>query len=269
MGGFTGYAEVEGGRLYYEVTGRGPAVALVHGFTLDHRMWDPQLEAFSRRFKVIRYDMRGFGRSSLPEPGGAFMHARDLKALLDSLSVERAHVVGLSKGGHVATDFTALYPEAAASLVAVDSSLVGFRFSEEFSGFLETLPEVARRMGVEAAKRKFMGHRLFASALGNPAATKLLKKIIADYSGWHWLNDAPERVPEPPTVERLASIGTPTLVVVGEHDLPDLHKIADVLSRGIPGARKLVLDGVGHMCSMEDPARFNSEVLSFLAGLQT
>jgi pimeloyl-ACP methyl ester carboxylesterase len=267
MGGFKGYAEVEGGRLYYEVTGRGPAVALVHGFTLDHRMWDPQLEAFSRRFKVIRYDMRGFGRSSLPEPGGAFMHARDLKALLDSLSVERAHVVGLSKGGHVATDFAALFPGAAASLVAVDSSLVGFRYSEEFSGFLAALPEVARRMGVEAAKRRFMGHRLFASAMGNPAAAGLLREIMADYSGWHWLNDVPEQVPEPPTAERLASIDAPTLVIVGEHDLPDFHRVADILSGGIPDARKLVLGGVGHMCSMEDPARFNSEVLSFLAGL--
>jgi len=262
----SGYADVERGRLYYEVTGEGPAVVFVHGFTLDCRMWDPQFSVFSKHFNVIRYDMRGFGRSSLPEEGVRFMHARDLKALLECLSVNCAHVIGLSKGGHVATDFAALYPDSAASLVAVDSSLVGFRYSEEFSGFLASLPGIARRDGVDAAKQAFIRHSLFSSAMRDPEVAARLREIEGDYSGWHWLHTVPEQFPEPPTIERLSSIVAPTLVVVGEHDIPDFHMIAHVLSGGIRGARKLVLPGAGHMCNIEKPGRFNAEVMRFLKG---
>lgn len=266
MGCVSGYADVEGGMLYYEVRGEGPAVVLVHGFTLDCRMWDPQFSVFSKHFKVIRYDVSGFGRSSSWEEGVGFMHARDLRALLESLSVSCAHVIGLSMGGHVATDLTALYPDSSASLVAVDSSLVGFRFSEAFSGFLASLPGIARRDGVAAAKEAFMRHSLFSSAMRDPEVAARLREIEGDYSGWHWLHTVPERFPEPPTIERLSSIAVPTLVVVGEHDIPDFQVIADVLSGGIRGARKLVLTGTGHMCNLENPGLFNAEVMRFLKG---
>jgi len=87
---------------------------------------------------------------------------------------------------------------------------------------------------------------------------------MAEYSGWHWANRDPGRGLEPPAMERLAAIRAPTLVVLGEHDLPDFHAIADALHRQLPGARKAVLPGTGHMANMEAPEEFNEVVLRFL-----
>src|SRR6185436_3073968 len=93
----TGYAPSNGTSLYYEVSGEGEAVVLLHGFSLDHRMWAPQVDALAGRYRVVRYDLRGFGRSA-PSPE-RFTHADDLLALLDHLHIDRAALVGLSMGG--------------------------------------------------------------------------------------------------------------------------------------------------------------------------
>src|SRR5258708_10375829 len=135
-----GYAEIDGARIYYEIDGAGQPVVFVHGFTLDTRMWDEQVEAFARNYEVIRYDVRGFGRSS-PGTSEPFSSVDDLKALLDYLGYRAAHVVGLSMGGGIATSFAAVYPDATLSLLPVDSGLWGFRFSDAWTeSFARMLP---------------------------------------------------------------------------------------------------------------------------------
>lgn len=94
----SGLIRADDANLYYEATGAGDVVVLIHGFTLDTRMWDDQFLPFAERFRVIRYDLRGFGRSDTPTDK-PYSHARDLKALFDQLEIEQAHLVGLSKGG--------------------------------------------------------------------------------------------------------------------------------------------------------------------------
>ena len=98
-------------RLYYEVAGSGHPLVLIHGFTLDTRMWDDQFETFAREYQVVRYDRRGFGKSSLPVDED-YAHADDLAALLEHLGIDRAYVLGLSGGGASAIDFALTYPEA-------------------------------------------------------------------------------------------------------------------------------------------------------------
>src|SRR5262249_55058216 len=148
----SGYAEVNGTRLHYEVAGTGPALALVHGFTLDCRMWDDQFALLAEQFRVVRYDLRGFGRSALP--GAApYLHADDLRALLDHLDMAPATVVGFSLGGGIAIDFAILHPEATAALVPVDSTLGGVPFSADFRAFLAELGRRARADGLDAAKQ--------------------------------------------------------------------------------------------------------------------
>src|ERR1700674_3686887 len=115
---------VDDGDLFFESVGEGEAVVFLHGFGLDSRMWDPQFDALQSTYRVIRYDLRGFGRSSLP-PQTAYAQEDDLNALLSSLDAAPAHVVGLSMGGNMALRFAAAYPQSVRSLVLADSALDG------------------------------------------------------------------------------------------------------------------------------------------------
>src|SRR5712691_3775284 len=118
-----GIAYVNGTSLYYELAGKGPAVVLVHGGLVDSRLWDDQMKAFSKSYHVVRYDLRGFGRSrAATDP---FSHIEDLRAVLDFLKIERATVIGLSLGGIIAADFTLEYPERVERLVLVGAGLRG------------------------------------------------------------------------------------------------------------------------------------------------
>ncbi|HEX8693713.1 MAG TPA: alpha/beta fold hydrolase [Longimicrobium sp.] len=116
----TGRVAVEGGELYYESRGSGPAVVLLHGGGLDHTSWDPQVDPLSRAFRVIRYDARGHGRST--PPTGPFSMADDLGRVLDHLGVRRAHLVGLSMGAGAAYGFAARHPERVETLTLVSMS---------------------------------------------------------------------------------------------------------------------------------------------------
>src|SRR5215212_9417574 len=121
----TGAAEINGARIYYEVMGEGEPLVLVHAGIADSRMWEPQLAAFADHYRVIRYDMRGFGRTAMVE--GPYSHHEDLRGLLDFLDVGRAHLVGCSMGGGAVLDFALEYPERAGNLVLVGSAVGGFR----------------------------------------------------------------------------------------------------------------------------------------------
>ncbi|HEX8353421.1 MAG TPA: alpha/beta hydrolase, partial [Pyrinomonadaceae bacterium] len=121
----SGFAEVNGTRLYYETAGRGPAVVLLHGGLNDSRLWDEQMGPLSKRFRVVRYDLRGFGRSNA-EPV-EFWPTEDLRALLDFLKIEKATLVGLSLGGIVAADFALEHPARVDRLILVGPGLRGYK----------------------------------------------------------------------------------------------------------------------------------------------
>ena len=120
----TGFAEVGGASLYYEVTGEGHALVLLHAGIADRRMWDGQFEEFARDYRVVRYDRRGFGLSEMVE--GPFSHADDLRGLLDHLGIQSASFIGCSMGGAVAIDFVLNHPDRARALILVASAVGGF-----------------------------------------------------------------------------------------------------------------------------------------------
>jgi 3-oxoadipate enol-lactonase len=260
-----GTAEVNGTVLYYESAGSGHPLVLIHGFALDTRMWDYQFGAFTQHYRVVRYDMRGYGKS-VPPTDERYSHTDDLKALLKHLTIDRAHVLGQSRGGAVAIDFALAHPGATGALVLVDPVLGGHSWSQEAARTDGAIWETAAKSGVEAGKAQWLAHPLFAPAREKPEVAARLGRMVSDYSGWHLINTDPGLYPDPPAAQRLHEIGAPTLIVVGERDLPDFHAIADTLQQ-IPNARKVVLPGAGHMCNMENPSRFNEVVLDFLADL--
>jgi len=257
-----GWADVAETKLYYEITGRGEPLVLIHGFSLDTRMWDSQVAAFAKHFQVLRYDLRGYGRSPLPTDQ-PYHHTTDLHALLAYLDIRSAHLLGLSMGGGVALNFTLTYPAMVQSLVLVDSVLAGHPWSDEGRTLAKALDQTAKR-DLPAAKALWRQHPFFVPAQENAAVTAQLHQIIDSYSGWHWQYQDPLTRSSPPDIQRLREISVPTLAMVGERDMADFHAILATFQQQIARAQTVVLPGVGHMSNLEAPAQFNQVVLDFL-----
>jgi len=258
-----GVARVNGTRLYYQIAGSGVPLVLIHGFALDSRMWEPQWQAFTPRFRVLRYDLRGFGQSARPS-GEPYTHAEDLKALLDYHQMDKAMLLGCSMGGGVAIDFAFSFPQRVQILVPYDAVIGGFPWSPEFSGTLLAIHAKAKEAGVEAAKALWSQNPMFKGTLQRPHSALLFKQMLDTYSRLHWLGKDSARRYDPPAFQRLGEIQAPTFVLVGENDVPDLQGVATTLAQRIQGAQQQILSNVGHLGNLEDPKDFNQTVLGLL-----
>lgn len=260
-----GFAAINDTRFHFEQAGSGVPLIFLHGLGLNLHMWNEQFATFAAHYRVIRYDLRGFGLS-LPSNPDAFSHAEDLKALLDYFGIERAHVLGLSLGGRIALDFSLMYPGALERLVLVDPALGGHRFSEDWLDLMTPIMQRGKTGDIAAAKHLWLSHPLFAPVRAKARSRQQFEQMVVSDPGWHWLNQGIEQPLSPPAAKRLQEINAPTLVVIGEHDLPDFHVIAELLNTNIPLAQKIDLMGAGHMTNMEVPEQFNQIVLEFLSG---
>ncbi len=253
---------------YYEEQGSGPAVILIHGHGADRRLWEHQAPALARAgYRAIRYDVRGHGRSSIPLSGYTWEeYSADLKALLDQLAIARAHLVGLSMGGGIALQFALDHRSRVLSLVLVDSALPGFGYSKEMESAVEELRQAVRREGPRKAfERLWLAHPMFDGIRRFPERFALLREMALSYPAADYLEDAEYAPPERQFVDRLSEVSAPTLVVVGELDIPDFQLIADVLAENIPGAEKRVVPDTGHVPPLEQPEQMNRLLLDFLA----
>lgn len=262
-----GYAEVNGTRLYYELTGRAKPLVLIHGWSFDTRCWDDQVPALSQHFRVLRYDLRGFGKSDMPQLGETYSHTDDLVALLDHLSIERVHVLGHSFGGRIAIDFAFNYPDRILSLLLPDGAvdLDDPPFSEELSAWIGGTWRKGREEGVEAAKRIWLDGSPLAPAMENSKASVKVRQMVGDYSGWHWENRDPYVGIESYPRQRFADIKAPTLVVLGALNPPYYHEVAAIQSQYIPNSQMVTMEGVGHALNIEDAEEFNRIILEFLS----
>lgn len=264
---FDGEIDINGARLYATVTGRGAPVVLVHSGITDSRMWRAQLESFAAHHRVLTYDLRGFGRSTIPAE--AYVHHVDLKSLLDAFDIEAAVVVGASLGGDVALALAVEYPERVEALVLVNTLAgmtepspvmrSGWQAVDDAleTGSVDDAVELEPRMWVDGP------HRLPGNVDRDVreqvrAMDAALLRRAAEQAA------ATEREPDPPVLERLETIAIPVLVVVGALDGPDALASADVLVAAIPGARRLDIPGAAHLPSMECPGEFDPAVLAFI-----
>lgn len=264
-----GFVAVAGGQLHYDVQGSGSPVAFIPGFTLDTRMWDSQLAAFSARHLVIRYDLRGAGRSDPPD--GPYSHEEDLATLLDHLGIETAHLAGLSLGAAIAVDFALAYPERVRSLVlTAPAALGGYPWHPVLAQWFTAIEAAAGQGDMARAKELWLGTGWFLPAMRQPATAARLRAMMASYSGWHFANRNPVRRSPNPANGRLSRIAAPCLVILGELDLPFYNwPLAERLAGEIPGARLLTITNAGHMTNMEAPAAYNRAVLDFLADVDS
>ena len=246
--------------LYYECHGSGrDVVILIPAFSMDVRMWTPQIAPLSRLARVITYDTRGHGRSA--PPSGAYSSVDDLAALMDELKVADAHLVGLSNGARIALDFALVHPARARSLVLASPGVSGFS-GGDFS-YMAPVIAAVRAGDLEKAAELWAATPLMHIPQ-DTAAAALVTRISRDNRTLWSYRTNPERPLTPPAIGRLGEVRVPTLVIAGENDLPYLRRLADSVARGIPGATLVVIPGVGHIANLAAPNEFNRAVEAFL-----
>lgn len=258
----------DGGSLHYETAGEGPTVTLLHPGLWDMRTWDREFVSLADAgYRVLRYDARGYGGSSRPEPGRTYSHVRDLKALLDEADVLQTALVGCSMGGGIELDFAFEHPEQVWAVVLVAPALGGFEPTEEEeewdanaygpveeaveAGDLERALELELRIWAPLGSDDERGRRIREIAFDN------IHQLTMDESG-------KERL-DPPAAHRLGELDVPSLILDAEHDPPYHHRIAELLAREIIGAHLVVVEGADHVVNVRQPERFDELVLPFLA----
>jgi pimeloyl-ACP methyl ester carboxylesterase len=261
-----GTAEVNGTSLYYEAAGKGfPLVLISGGGTLDMRAWDEQFETFAKSYRVIRYDIRGIGKSARPR--APFSHSSDLYALLEFLKVRRAHVVGLSFAGAIAVDFALEHPLMVDHLVLAATGTSSDATAQANVEGVLALSAMAQKDGLERTIQ-FIASLPFFISQENQAARDKLRQIYLDnrdlFDDGFPLITLWQPV-EPPASARLNEIHAPALILVAENDHPAYRAITDKLAAGIKGARQVVIAGATHLIHMDKPQEFDEAVLEFLS----
>lgn len=260
----SGFVDVEGTRLYYEVAGSGPPVVLLHGGWLDLRQWDDQFEALAREHRVIRYDARGYGRTSLGTV--PYSHYADLAALLRVLAVERPHLVALSNGASIAVEFAIWSPASVRTLIVGAAPMPGHDLGPEFMRGARAVilaGAAGRKDDCRAALWGFAPMRVAATI---PAARERIDGLMVEQHEFaQGRPDAPRpRFLDPPISSRFAEVKAPTLVVVGDGEMPVLAEQAALMARSITGAKLTVIRGAGHIVNMEQPEAYTQVVLEWL-----
>jgi pimeloyl-ACP methyl ester carboxylesterase len=256
----SGYINVEGGRIFYEVAGQGHVLFLTHDGTLHRETWDAQFIEFAKRYRVVRWDRRGYGRSDVPT--APYSDLNDMLLVFQNLQIERAILVACSAGGLLSLHFSLDHPEKVSALVLVGPIVSGLGFSEhlikrggrpmpdakasieEKIDYWVADPWLVNSNNVDA-KRQL--HSLLTASPQNLS-------IPAQFIQW----------PTTPALPRLSQIKVPTLLIVGESDIPDVHAHVGAIQAGIAGSKRVVLTHSGHLAHIEVPQEFNNLALSFL-----
>ena len=263
-----GFVDVNGVKLHYEVAGEGPSVVLVHSGITDSRSWEPQFPAFIRKYRVLRYDMRGFGQSDIAH--GKYSNVEDLVGLMATIAMEPATLLGVSMAGMMVLDTALQHPESVRALILVGSGIGGREHSAAYHQMMDELDELLADKGLDAAIDREMEIWLYGRGRTAADVDPRIRAAVREmdfYNSARYPPDAePERI-QPPAIGRLDEIRVPTLVIVGDRDVDDVRQAAEELERGIRGARLVVMPGVAHVPNMERPEDFNRLVLDFLNSL--
>jgi pimeloyl-ACP methyl ester carboxylesterase len=252
--------------LAFGSAGDGPAVVLLHAFPYDRTLWRPQVEGLADGYRVVTVDLPGFGRTPVPAGGWTVDEAADAVAdTLDGLGLTEPVVVGgLSMGGYVALAVARRHPQRLRGLILADTRAEPDG-DEAKAGRAKTM-ELARAKGAEAVFEDAIPKQLCeVTRDGRPAVVAEARQIAGRQSvegivaALAALRDRPDARPG------LADIRVPTLVLVGEHDAITPLAAAEVLAKGIAGARLEVLPAAGHLSNLETPAVFTSAVRAFLS----
>ncbi len=258
----SGYINIGNDKIFYEAAGEGSALIFLHDGLIHREIWDDQFSFFSQSHKVIRYDRRGYGNSSPATE--AYSVVEDLNRLFTHLEIDKACLIAMSSGGRLAIDFTLQFPEKVSSLILVGAVVGGFPYTQHFYDRGGHLPS---DLNTHEERRLYYAfddpYEIFPE---NEAAKEkvagFVKKIPQKEHGF------PSSVPPgEPAYQRLNEIKIPTLILVGEFDIPDVHAHAGAINAGIANSKRDIIPKSGHLIPIEQPTVFNDAVAKFLNAL--
>ena len=272
----SGYANVNGTKLYYEVAGTGEPIVLIHGSFGDRRHWDFQFNEFSKKYKVLRYDVRGYGKSALPNPDSAYTDSEDLNALLDFLRIEKANICGLSMGTLIAIDLALSHPDKCNSLILCGPRVAGdgsaeYRtaYADSVSAGISRAVEIVKNKGAkEGTDSLWTGNNPLSRAVRSPKTLEALLKMGYEYSWLRYLYANKRMQAFPMAIKKLNEIKIPALIITAEYDLELCKTVANILAKEIPNAKLLSIKGAGHMMNMDRPEEFNKRMVEFFKHLK-
>lgn len=264
-----------GGKLYYEQRGKGEPVILLHGHSLDTRMWNPQWIAFSKKYYAIRLDFRGYGKSSEQTETFQFTHVDDVITLMDSLHIERAHIIGLSMGAFVAGDMLAMYPERMLSCTLVSGGIRNSPgpftpMNDEENAKRDKEIAALQQKGIDQYKKEWHEALMSSGGSQREQMRKPLWQMIQDWSVWQPLHKEVRLFYGKEAWEKLRQRGKtdiPTLIIRGENEVKNKKGMPSELPY-LTNAHYKIIPDCGHILNMERPKEFNRLVLSFIDSCQ-
>lgn len=267
----SGFIDSDHARLYYETAGQGLPLVMIHAGVADRRQWNNESAFFARNYQVVRYDMRGYGKSEPVE--GEFSHLEDLAAVLNTLGLDEPVVLmGCSMGGGLAMDFALTHPSRVRALIMVGSGPSGLELD---------VPRPAKFADVEKAFEASdldlvaeLETQIWFDGMGrtpeqvNPAMRKLAYEMNRQALA-HEVKGLGKRLPntESPAFDRLGGLNIPVLVIVGAQDTPYILAAADYMIAKLPSARKVTMEDAAHLANMDQPDEFQAAVANFMEGL--
>jgi 3-oxoadipate enol-lactonase len=254
------YLELNGAKLHYEECGAGPgAVVLIHDGIAHSAVWDGVWGAFCKEFHTVRYDRPGYGLSTLATKWHS--ETDDLFALLRHLKIKQSMLVGSSHGGAVAINFTLQHPALVEELLLIGAVVDGYGFSDHFLDRTVANQKPMEKNDVAGLIDNWSNDK-YVLASDHPAARKKLHDLLTaspqDLTHQDLARDTPSALPH------LHEIRVPTLILVGDADIPDVHAHAGVIEAGIPTSRRVVISDAGHLMYLELPEEFSRVVIRFL-----
>jgi pimeloyl-ACP methyl ester carboxylesterase len=267
----SGFVSIDGAQIYYETAGGGTPFVMIHAGVADHRQWNNEFAAFARDYHVLRYDLRGHGKSEPVE--GRFSHMGDLAALLDALHLHESMIMmGCSMGGSLVMDFALAHPSRVKALIMAGSAPSGLdldvpmpaKFADAEmayeSGDLDLLAEMETRLWFDGTDR--------TPDQVNPDMRKLayeMNRLALSLEA----RKLGKRLPDAkvPAFDRLSEIGVPVMIIIGDRDTPYILAAADYMVERLSSARKVTIDDAAHLANMDHPQQFQTVVRGFLEGL--
>jgi 3-oxoadipate enol-lactonase len=241
--------------LWYDETGEGSPIVLLHEGVVDSRLWNPMVPLLARRHRVIRYDQRGFGRS--PSQEGPYSVVEDLASVLDAVGLDQAALVGASRGGGIALTATIERAERVSALVLVASALPGDPIKVDWT------PEQIKRWDAAEASEDYAAMaELDMEAWAPLGADDELRTMFLDNAVG---SNSDHDTTDEPVAERLSEVAVPTLVITGARDVEGINDVGARMGREIPGALRAIIEETDHMIPWRAPKQLSHLILDFLS----
>jgi serine-type D-Ala-D-Ala carboxypeptidase len=263
-----GFVPVQDGKLFYEESGKGEPLIFIHGHSFDHYEWDPQFYLFSKKYRVIRYDVRGYGRSSMPVEFSKTSHGEDLAALMDGLKMKKAHVVGLSMGGFIGLDFLATHQDRMLSVTLASGDVwmgspgPGVPWTEEAIAIRRTEISELYKKGIDSFKREWFNALTTRNGMPIEHIRKPIWNMIYKWDAWQPTHIEPRFLLGKSVIDKLKimQIQVPVMVLTGD---ADAHRKSKVLEL-VPAAVQAIVPNAGHVSNLENAKGFNEALITWL-----